>query len=88
MDQRPRSLPVAVRSACARLALEVVNSLWPVENRGTRLFIEAFPAHAAGGHYGALWLATHNLFKSESLPPSIYGAFALSPAARGQSAGG
>ncbi len=73
MNRRPRRLPAAVRSVRARLSLAVLSSLQLIEGRGISLFGEAFHTHATGGHYGAPWLATHNLFKSEGLPSSVYG---------------
>ncbi len=88
MNRRPTRLPAAVRSLRARLALAVLSSLQLVESRGISPFGEAFHAHATGGPYGAPWLAPHDLFKSEGLPSSVYGACPLSRAAQGRSAGG
>lgn len=63
-------------------ARTVVNSLWPVSDEGTRLFMEHFHAEAARtGDYAAAWLAARNVSKEAGFPPAVYGAFVVGGAA-------
>lgn len=55
----------------------VVNSLWPVEDEGTRLFMETFHANLRGGRYGAAWTAARDATKAAGHPVSVYAAFVL-----------
>jgi tetratricopeptide (TPR) repeat protein len=58
-------------------ATAILSSLWPIEDEGTKLFMETFHRHAQGGSYGDAWLAARNTLKQRGLPPSVYGAFIL-----------
>ena len=60
----------------------VLNSLWPVEDKGTQAFMTRFHALARNGDYGAAWLGARDEAKRQGYPPSVYGAFALGGAAR------
>jgi len=60
----------------------VVNRLWPVEDRGTRLFMETFHREAKSGNVGRAWLKARNTLKAQGLTPSVYGAFILGGAAK------
>lgn len=62
-------------------ARAVMNSLWPVHDKPTRVFMEVFHREARNGDYGGAWLAARNRLKSMGLPPSVYGAFVLGGAA-------
>jgi tetratricopeptide (TPR) repeat protein len=64
-------------------ATVILSSLWPIDDDGTKLFMETFHRHAQGNSYADAWLAARNVLKQQGLPPSIYGAFILS-GARGQ----
>lgn len=58
-------------------ATAILSSLWPIEDDGTKLFMETFHRQAQGGSYGNAWLAARNVLKQQGLPPSVYGAFIL-----------
>ncbi len=64
-------------------ARAVLNSLWPVHDKPTRLFMTEFHRVARGGDYGAAWLAARDLLRAQGFPPSVYGAFVLGGAASG-----
>ncbi len=64
-------------------ARAVVNSLWPVHDRPTRIFMTEFHRLARGGDYGGAWLAARDRLRAEGFPPSVYGAFVLGGAASG-----
>ena len=55
----------------------VVSSLWPVEDKATRLFMEIFHKESLNGNYGLAWLRARDELKQKSYPPSSYGAFVL-----------
>ena len=63
--------------------ITILSSLWPVEDRGTRRFMEVFHERAVDGDYGAAWLAARDRLKAEGFPPAVYGAFVLGGALRG-----
>lgn len=63
-------------------ARAVVNSLWPVHDKPTRLFMDVFHREAVRGDLGKAWLAARNRLRDEGFPPSIYGAFVLGGSAR------
>ena len=63
-------------------ARTVLNSLWPVEDKGTQAFMTRFHALARNGDYGAAWLAARDEVKQQGYAPSVYGAFTLGGAAR------
>lgn len=64
-------------------ALAMVNSLWPVFDKPTRLFMEEFHRNAVNGDYGQAWLKARDLLKAKGMPPSVYGAFVLGGSPRG-----
>lgn len=55
----------------------VVNSLWPVDDAGTQIFMEAFHKSLKDGDAGTAWLAARDATKAAGLPPAVYGAFVL-----------
>ena len=55
----------------------VVSSLWPVEDKATRLFMEIFHKESLNGNYGFAWLRARDELKQKGYPPSSYGAFLL-----------
>lgn len=63
--------------------LAVVSSLWPVEDEGTRQFMDVFHAKARSGDYGGAWLAARDHLKAAGFPPSVHGAFTLGGSVRG-----
>ena len=63
--------------------LAVVNSLWPIDDMGTRAFMEAFHPKAKQGDYAKAWKQARDHLKAAGYPPSVYGAFVLGGAARG-----
>lgn len=63
--------------------LAVVSSLWPVDDAGTKAFMETFHEQARNGNYGAAWLAARDRLRAAGLPPFVYGAFVLGGALRG-----
>jgi len=63
-------------------ARTVLNSLWPVEDKGTQAFMTRFHALARNGDYGAAWLGARDQVKQQGYAPSVYGAFTLGGAAR------
>ena len=64
-------------------AVSVVNSLWPVEDAPTQLYMEAFHERARHGDYAGGWLLARNRLREAGYPPSVYGAFILGGAGRG-----
>ena len=64
-------------------ALSILNSLWPVYDKPTRLFMEEFHRNAVNGDYGRAWLKARDLLKANGMPPSVYGAFVLGGSPRG-----
>jgi tetratricopeptide (TPR) repeat protein len=58
-------------------ALSVVSSLWPVEDRATQIFMEAFHEESRGRNYGQAWLKARDRVRARGYPPSAYGAFVL-----------
>lgn len=63
-------------------ARTVLNSLWPVQDKGTQAFMTRFHALARHGDYGTAWLGARNEVKQQGYAPSVYGAFSLGGAAR------
>ena len=63
--------------------LSVVNSLWPIDDAGTKAFMEAFHSVAKGGDYGKAWLTARDKLRTEGYPPSVYGAFVLGGSPQG-----
>jgi len=55
----------------------VVSSLWPVEDKATRLFMEIFHKESLNGNYGLAWLRARDELKQKGYPPASYGAFVL-----------
>ncbi len=56
----------------------VVNSLWPVDDQGTRLYMETFHDKlTSGAGLGEAWLAARDATRKAGHPPSVYGAFVL-----------
>ncbi|MBO6782237.1 MAG: CHAT domain-containing protein [Alphaproteobacteria bacterium] len=64
-------------------AVSVVNSLWPVEDAPTQLYMEAFHERARHGDYAGGWLLARDRLRDAGYPPSVYGAFVLGGAGRG-----
>ncbi|MBT4044737.1 MAG: CHAT domain-containing protein [Rhodospirillaceae bacterium] len=62
-------------------ARTVLNSLWPVADKGTDLYMRKFHEVARAGDYGAAWLAARNAARKQGYPPAVYGAFSLGGAA-------
>lgn len=63
-------------------ARAVMNSLWPVHDKPTQLFMETFHRKARDGDIGKAWLAARNALREADFPPSVYGAFVLGGADR------
>jgi CHAT domain-containing protein len=57
--------------------LAIVSSLWPIEDEGTKRFMEIFHASSQNGDYGQAWLNARNQLKQQGYPPAVYGAFVL-----------
>jgi len=64
-------------------AVSVVNSLWPVEDAPTQLYMEAFNERARLGDYAGGWVRARDRLREVGYPPSVYGAFVLGGAGRG-----
>ena len=64
-------------------AVSVVNSLWPVEDAPTQLYMEAFHERARLGDYAGGWVRARDRLREVGYPPSVYGAFVLGGAGRG-----
>jgi len=64
-------------------AVSVVNSLWPVEDAPTQLYMEAFHERARFGDYAGGWILARDRLRKAGYPPSVYGAFILGGAGRG-----
>lgn len=58
-------------------ASAVVNSLWPVDDRGTATFMQAFHAALATTDAAGAWSLARDAAREAGLPPSVYGAFVL-----------
>ena len=54
-----------------------MNSLWPVHDKPTRMFMEVFHRKARNGEIGKAWVDARNTLRHEGFPPSVYGAFVL-----------
>ncbi len=54
-----------------------LSSLWPVEDEGTRVFMEIFYQYAQKGQYGEGWLAARNQLKKMGYSPLVYSSFLL-----------
>ena len=63
-------------------AVSVVNSLWPVEDAPTQLYMEAFHERARFGDYAGGWILARDRLRKAGYPPSVYGAFILGGAGR------
>jgi CHAT domain-containing protein len=72
-----------VRSFYLGGARAVLNSLWPIEDEGTRTFMQSFHAAARRGDYAAAWQQARDETRAKGFPPSVYGAFILGGAAGG-----
>ena len=72
-----------VRSFYLGGANAVLNSLWLVDDEGTRLFMRAFHANLQDQDYRAAWLAARNAAMRAGQPPAVYGAFVLGGAVGG-----
>ncbi len=58
--------------------LAILSSLWPIEDEGTKRFMEIFHATSSqNGDYGQAWLNARNQLKQQGYPPAVYGAFVL-----------
>jgi len=57
--------------------LAILSSLWPIDDEGTKIFMEVFHQHIQKGGYGEAWLAARNALKAQGFPPSVYGAYIL-----------
>ncbi|MBO6784012.1 MAG: CHAT domain-containing protein [Alphaproteobacteria bacterium] len=71
-----------VRSFYLGGSVGVVNSLWPVDDAGTKVFMEAFHGNLPRGA-SAAWLAARDAARDAGFPPSVYGAFVLGGALDG-----
>lgn len=58
-------------------ASSVVSSLWPVEDRATQVFMEAFHEESRSRSFGQAWLKARDKVRARGYPPSAYGAFVL-----------
>jgi hypothetical protein len=63
-------------------ARAVMNSLWPVNDEGTRHFMETFHLAAKDGDLAGAWLTAVEDSKIRGFPPSVHAAFVLGGAAR------
>lgn len=54
----------------------VVNSLWPVDDAGTRVFMETFHRNLNDGAAQA-WLKARDKTRDAGFPPAVYGAFVI-----------
>lgn len=57
--------------------LGILSSLWPIDDQGTKLFMEVFHRNLLKGDYGTAWLAARNTLKEQGVPAYIYGAYIL-----------
>ncbi|MDQ6992495.1 MAG: CHAT domain-containing tetratricopeptide repeat protein [Mariprofundus sp.] len=55
----------------------VLNTLWPVDDEGAKLFMLEFHRYAIDGEYAKGWLAAKELLKAQGYSPAVYGAFVL-----------
>lgn len=65
-----------VRSFYLGGATGVVNSLWPVDDAGTKIFMEVFHRNLHNGAAQA-WLKARDATRSAGFPPAVYGAFII-----------
>lgn len=59
-----------------------LSSLWPVDDEGTKEFMNVFYRSAANGDYGRGWLAAVQSLKEQGYSPAVYSAFVLGGLAR------
>lgn len=59
-------------------ASTVLSSLWPVDDEGTREFMEHFHSEMKRGSLAQAWLVARNRLRQAGRPPWVYGAFMLS----------
>jgi len=57
--------------------LAILSSLWPIDDEGTKIFMEVFHQQLQKGDLGEAWLSARNALIQKGFPPSIYGAFVL-----------
>jgi CHAT domain-containing protein len=57
--------------------LAILSSLWPIDDEGTKVFMEVFHQTLQKGDRGEAWLAARNALIQKGFPPSVYGAFVL-----------
>lgn len=57
--------------------LAILSSLWPIEDEGTKRFMEIFHDSSRNGDYGQAWLNARNQLKQQGFSPAVYGAFVL-----------
>lgn len=55
----------------------VLNTLWEVDDKGTKEFMKVFHQYAKNGHYSQGYMKARQHLKDRGYPPSIYGAFIL-----------
>lgn len=55
----------------------ILSSLWPIEDEGTKRFMEIFHESSRNGDYGQAWLDARNQLKQQGYAPAVYGAFVL-----------
>ena len=55
----------------------VLNTLWEVDDQGTKEFMKVFHTHAKKGNYAKGYMKARQHLKDRGYPPSIYGAFIL-----------
>jgi CHAT domain-containing protein len=57
--------------------LAILSSLWPIEDEGTKRYMEIFHESSRNGDYGQAWLKARNQLKQQGFSPAVYGAFVL-----------
>lgn len=62
-----------VRSFYLGGATTVLSSLWPVDDLGTKVFMEVFHRSAAKGNYAKGWLEARDALKSQGCPRQSMG---------------
>jgi len=65
-----------VRSFYLGGSVGVVNSLWPVDDAGTRVFMEALHRNLPSGP-GTAWRIAKDETLKAGYPPAVFGAFVL-----------
>jgi hypothetical protein len=61
----------------------VVNSLWPIDDAGTMIYMQVFHESVQqDGNLARAWLAARDHLMAQGYPPSVYGAFVLGGTAR------